>query len=92
MCNGHGQVPWNAAGSVQATNTTTLVGQPLSSASLVALPAGGVGLPYSDVSRFSENSGLMVCEAKSSHVSIRVDVKFGGELLYSYSVRCPSFP
>ncbi len=22
---------------------------------------------------------------------MRVDVKFGGELLYSYSVRCPSF-
>ena len=85
-------VPWNAAGSVQTSNATTLAGQPLSSASLVALPAGGVELPHSDVGRFSEGSGLMVCEAKSSHVSMRVDIKFGGELLYSHSVPMAILP
>lgn len=85
-------IPWSVAGSVQTTNTTTLAGQSLSSASLLALPAGGVELPYSVISQFSENSGLMVCEAKSSYVSMRVDIKFNGELLYSYSVPMTILP
>ena len=85
-------IPWNAAGSVQTTNATTLSGQPLSSASLVALPAGGVELPQSTISRFSEDSGLMVCEAKSSYESLLMEIKVDGRPLYSYSVPMTILP
>lgn len=85
-------IPWNVAGSVQTMNATTLAGQPLSSASLLALPVGGVELPYSAISQFSENSGLMVCEAKSSYALMRIDIKVGDELLYTYSVPMTILP
>ncbi len=85
-------VPWSRAGSIQTTNVTTLAGQPLSSASLVALPAGGVELPYPDISRFSHDSGLMVCEAKSPCASMRMDIRLGGVLLYSCSAPMDILP
>ena len=77
-------VPWNEAGSIQTTNVTTTAGQPLSSASLAALPAEGHELPYSFLTSFSANSGLMICEAKSEYASLQIDVKAGDTLLYRY--------
>lgn len=79
-------VPWSRAGSIQTTNITTTAGQTLASASLTALPANGYALPYSFITSFSEDSGLMVCEAKSGYDSLLVEIKHGNTLLYSYSV------
>ena len=79
-------VPWSRAGSIQTTNITTTAGQTLASASLTALPANGYALPYSFITSFSEDSGLMVCEAKSGYDSLLVEIKHGDTLLYSYSV------
>ena len=84
-------VPWSKAGSIQTTNVTTTAGQTLASASLTALPASGYSLPYSDISAFSENSGLVICEAKSSS-SLRVEIKDGDTVLYSYSVPMTILP
>ncbi len=85
-------VSWNKAGSVQTTNVITLTEQPLSSAALMALPASGVELSCELLNRFSENAGLMLCEAKSSSVAMRLDVRFGSEILYSYSVPMAILP
>ena len=79
-------VPWSRAGSIQTTNITTTAGQTLASAPLTALPANGYALPYSFITSFSEDSGLMVCEAKSGYDSLLVEIKHGDTLLYSYSV------
>ena len=35
---------------------------------------------------FSDDSGLMICEATSQYVSMKVEIRIGGEVLYSYSV------
>ena len=85
-------VPWSQAGSIQTTNTVTLMGQPLSSAQLAELPAGGVELPFELLSRFSEDSGVMICEAKRSYVSLRCEIRVDGSLLYSYSVPMTILP
>ena len=77
-------VQWNKAGSIQTTNVTTTAGQTLSSASLTALPSEGYALPYSFLTSFSENSGLMICEAKSEYASLQIDIKDGDTLLYRY--------
>ena len=86
-------VPWNQAGAIQTTNVTTLAGQPLSSASLTSLPKTGYPLHYYDtLTQFSENSGLLICEAKSRYASMRLDIKVGDTLLYSYSVPMTILP
>ena len=86
-------VPWNQAGAIQTTNVTTLVGQPLSSASLTSLPKTGYQLHYYDtLTQFSENSGLLICEAKSRYAALRLDIKVGDTLLYSYSVPMSILP
>ena len=77
-------VPWNRAGSIQTTNVTTTANQVLSSASLTALSSEGHELPYAFLTSFSENSGLMVCEAKSEYSSLQIDVKAGETVLYRY--------
>ena len=77
-------VPWNEAGTIQTTNVVTTAGQSLSSASLTALPSEGYTLPYSFITSFSEDSGLMICEAKSEYVSLQVDIKLGEKVLYRY--------
>ena len=77
-------VPWSKAGSIQTTNVTTTANQTLSSASLTALPSEGHELPYAFLTSFSENSGLMICEAKSEYVSLQIDIKDGDTLLYRY--------
>ncbi len=86
-------VPWNQAGAIQTTNVTTLAGQPLSSASLTSLPKTGYQLHYYDtLTQFSENSGLLICEAKSRYAALRLDIKVGDTLLYSYSVPMSILP
>lgn len=86
-------VPWNRAGSIQTTNVTTLAGQPLSSASLTSLPKTGYQLHYYDtLTQFAENSGLLICEAKSRYAALRIDIKVGDTLLYSYSVPMTILP
>ena len=86
-------VPWSQAGSIQTTNVTTLAGQALSSASLTSLPKTGYQLHYYDtLTQFSENSGLLICEAKSRYASMRLDIKVGDTLLYSYSVPMTILP
>ncbi|MBQ6330996.1 MAG: alpha/beta hydrolase, partial [Kiritimatiellae bacterium] len=85
-------VPWNRAGSIQTTNTLTISGHGLSSAPLAALPAGGVALSDELLGQFSENAGLMVCEATSQSVALRVDIEAGDELLFSYSVPMTILP
>ena len=86
-------VPWNQAGTIQTTNVTTLAGQPLSSASLTSLPKTGYQLHYYDtLTQFSENSGLLICEAKSCYAALRIDIKVGDTLLYSYSVPMTILP
>lgn len=86
-------VPWNQAGAIQTTNITTLAGQPLSSASLTSLPKTGYQLHYYDtLTQFSENSGLLICEAKSPSAALRIDIKVGDTLLYSYSVPMSILP
>ena len=84
-------IPWSKAGSIQTTNVTTTSGHTLSAAPLTALPAYGYSLPYSDITAFSANSGLMVCEAKSSS-SLRIDIKDGDAVLYTYSVPITLLP
>ena len=86
-------VPWSRAGSIQTTNVTSLAGQPLSTASLTSLPKTGYQLHYYDtLTQFSENSGLLICEAKSSYAALRIDIKVGDTLLYSYSVPMTILP
>ena len=85
-------VPWSQAGSIQTTNTVTLTGQPLPYAQLAELPAGGVELPLELLARFSEDSGLMICEAKRPYVSLRCEIRVDGSLLYSYSVPMTILP
>ena len=86
-------VPWNQAGSIQTTNVITLAGQPLSTASLTSLPKTGYQLHYYDtLTQFSENSGLLICEAKSRYAALRIDIKVGDTLLYSYSVPMTILP
>ena len=77
-------VPWSGAGSIQTTNVTTTAGQTLSAASLTALPSEGYALPYSFLTSFSEDSGLMICEAKSEYASLQIDIKDGDTVLYRY--------
>ena len=86
-------IPWNEAGKIQTTNVTTLAGHPLSSASLTSLPKAGYQLHYYDtLTQFSENSGLLICEAKSRYASMCLDIKVGDTLLYSYSVPMTILP
>ena len=84
-------VSWSEAGSIQTTNVVTTSGHALSAAPLTALPVAGYSLPYSDITSFSENSGLMICEAKSSS-SLRIDIKDGDAVLYTYSVPITLLP
>ena len=80
-------VPWNEAGKIQTTNVSTLAGHTLSAATLESLPKAGYQLHYYDtLTRFSDNSGLMICEAKSRYASFRIDIKVGDTVLYTYSV------
>lgn len=86
-------IPWNQSGSIQTATTTTLVGQTLSSASLESLPKTGYQLHYNDtLMRFSANSGLMICEAKSRYAAMRIDIMMGDTLLYSYSAPMTILP
>ena len=86
-------ISWSEAGKIQTTNVTTLAGHPLSSASLTSLPKAGYQLHYYDtLTQFSENSGLLICEAKSRYASMRLDIKVGDTLLYSYSVPMTILP
>ena len=85
-------VPWGEAGSIQTTNVTTTSGIPLHYAQLNALPVDGALLPYSLVEGFSENSGLLICEAKSRNASMRIDIKAGDTLLYSYVAPMTTLP
>ena len=86
-------IPWSEAGKIQTTNVITLAGHPLSSASLTSLPKAGYQLHYYDtLTQFSENSGLLICEAKSRYASMRLDIKVGDTLLYSYSVPMTILP
>jgi hypothetical protein len=80
------EVPWDRAGSIQTAGVKTLSGQDLSSATLTELPAGGVELQGEELTRFSENSGLMICEATKLYASLSVEIRCGNETLYSYSV------
>ena len=84
-------VPWSKAGSIQTTNVTTTTGHALSAAPLTALPVAGYTLPYSDITAFSGNSGLLICEAKSSS-SLRIDIKDGDTVLYTYSAPITLLP
>ena len=84
-------VPWNKAGTIQTTNVTTTTGHALSAAPLTALPVAGYSLPYPDITAFSGNSGLLICEAKSSS-SLRIDIKDGDTVLYTYSVPITLLP
>ena len=86
-------ISWSEAGKIQTTNVTTLAGHPLSSASLTSLPKAGYQLHYYDtLTQFSENSGLLICEAKSRYASMRLDITVGDTLLYSYSVPMTILP
>ena len=86
-------VPWNQAGAIQTTNVTTLSGQALSSAPLTNLPKAGYQLHYYDtLRRFSGNSGLLICEAKSRNAALRIEIKIDDTLLYSYSVPMTILP
>jgi hypothetical protein len=86
-------VPWNQAGAIQTANVITLSGQTLSSASLTNLPKAGYQLHYYDtLRRFSGNSGLLICEAKSRHAALRIEIKIDDTLLYSYSVPMTILP
>ena len=86
-------IQWSEAGKIQTTNVTTLAGQPLSSASLTSLLKTGYQLHYYDtLTQFSENSGLLICEAKSRYAALRLDIKVGDTLLYSYSVPMSILP
>ena len=79
-------VPWSRAGTIQTTNTITLAGSQLSSAQLTKLTVGGAALSCEMLEDFSDDSGLMICEATSQYVSMKVEIRIGGEVLYSYSV------
>jgi hypothetical protein len=82
-------VPWNQAGAIQTANVITLSGQTLSSASLTNLPKAGYQLHYYDtLRRFSGNSGLLICEAKSRHAALRIEIKIDDTLLYSILTPC----
>ncbi len=85
-------LPWDNVGSAQTTNVTTTAGESLSSASLIALPENGFELSTYFLNQFSENSGVLLCEAKSSYVSMRLDILYGDELLYSYVVPLTIMP
>ncbi|MBO4286716.1 MAG: hypothetical protein J5985_00940, partial [Kiritimatiellae bacterium] len=85
-------IAWNQAGSIQTSPQTTLSGNPLSAAPLSALPSEGVDLPYSLLSQFSDNSGLLICEAKSPHVSLEVSIKVDDIPLYTYFVPMTILP
>jgi hypothetical protein len=86
-------VPWNQAGSIQTTDITILSGETLSSAPLTNLPKSGCQLHYYDTLRkFSKNSGLLICEAKSSYAALRMEIKVGDTLLYSYSMPMTILP
>ena len=85
-------VPWRDAGRIQTTNVTTLAGEPLSSAQLTRLPEAGLRLRVRDVDRFSEGSGLMVCEATEPGASLRVEITAGDALLYSHTASMSILP
>lgn len=38
---------------------------------------------YDALRRFSGNSGLLICEAKSRHAALRIEIKSDDTLLYS---------
>lgn len=78
-------LPWAEAGRIQTSNVTTRAGQPLSSAPLTRMPAGGWPLPYSLLEGFPADSGLLVGEARSRGASLRLDVAFGDKVLYTYA-------
>ena len=77
-------VAWMKAGTIQTTNTVTLAGDPLSSAPLASLPSSGAELSYSDLNSFSNDTGVLVCEAKARDVSLCIEIRDGDDLLYSY--------
>ena len=79
-------LPWDRAGAIQTSNVTSMASTPLSSSQLTPLSMGGAELPYDLLTQFSQNSGLMICEALKPYTTIYVDIKLGEELLYSYVV------
>lgn len=79
-------LPWEKAGEIQTTNVTTTTGMALSSAQLIPLDRNGIEIPYDMLVQFSQNSGVMICEAIKPYRSISVDVKCGDDILYTYTV------
>lgn len=79
-------LPWDRAGAIQTSNVTSMASTPLSSSQLAPLSMEGAELPDDLLTQFSQNSGLMICEALKPYTTIYVDIKLGEELLYSYVV------
>ena len=78
---------------MQTATVTTLAGEPLSAASLEPLSGEGYRLdPHDTLMRFSKGSGLVICEAKSSYATLRIDIKAGDTTLYSYSAPMTLLP
>ena len=77
---------WEKAGDIQTTNVTTTAGMHLSSAQLLPMNRDGIEIPYEMLMQFSQNSGVMICEATKPYRTIYVDIKFGDEVLYTYTV------
>ena len=78
-------LPWEKAGDIQTTNVTTTAGMALSSAQLIPLDRNGIEIPYDMLVQFSQNSGVMICEALKPNRTIYVDIKLGDEVLYTYT-------
>ena len=76
---------WEKAGKIQTTNVTTTTGMHLSSAQLIPLDRNGIEIPYDMLVQFSQNSGVMICEALKPNRTIYVDIKLGDEVLYTYT-------
>ena len=78
-------LPWEKAGEIQTANVTTTTGMALSSAQLIPLDRNGIEIPYDMLVQFSQNSGVMICEALKPNKTIYVDIKLGDEVLYTYT-------
>ena len=78
-------LPWEKAGDIQTTNVTTTAGMHLSSAQLLPMNRDGIEIPYEMLMQFSQNSGVMICEALKPNRTIYVDIKLGDEVLYTYT-------
>ena len=75
---------------MQTTNVSVLAqsGQTapsLSQATLTELPSDGIEIPGQVLGRFSEASGLLVCEARTPWISVSFEVWKGDELLFTYT-------